>query len=304
MTDTMQRHVLYENFQYSKDMVSTASFGGFMSVSYADAVRYSTYANTSSSLLNQYGQLHPGQGFHTGIAWVMAWNLLNAAIDSCDARNMPRFWKDEPRVPPPLPVVTKKTTSDEIEPAWKLMKEEQAAHCQRGEREKSVCVHKWVASKNSADRKEKIAREMEPVLKQNTGWVAYGFPIRQPRRTWLGTGPNATFAIQLDDLSTPINKMMVLYLRSYGREWEDVRLSLIVEGSDSPNDDDWVNLHQTILEGSHNSQTSVNYSHRIDLGDFLQVGSSIRATFTIISGAKFQINGLAICGLTNNTISS
>jgi hypothetical protein len=90
--------------------------------------------------------------------------------------------------------------------------------------------------------------------------------------------------------------MMLLYLKSYGKDWENVRLSLLVEGSNNPPSGDWGRLHETILEGFHDSKTSINYSYRIDLGDFLQAGGSIRATFTIISGGVFQVNGLAFCG--------
>jgi hypothetical protein len=56
-----------------------------------------------------------------------------------------------------------------------------------------------------------------------------------------------------------------------------------------------IELHRSELEGIHDAQTSINYSHRISLGDFLVEGSSVRATFTIIGGNRFQINGLALC---------
>ena len=57
---------------------------------------------------------------------------------------------------------------------------------------------------------------MSTVPVQNNGWEAYGYPIRQPRRTWLGQGLNACFVIQMDDVATPIDRMLVLYIRSYG----------------------------------------------------------------------------------------
>lgn len=54
-------------------------------------------------------------------------------------------------------------------------------------------------------------------------------------------------------------------------------------------------MKRTALTGFHNSTTSINYSNQVDLGDNLVVGSSVRATFTLTQGAKFQINGIAFC---------
>jgi len=85
------------------------------------------------------------------------------------------------------------------------------------------------------------------------------------------------------------------YLKSYGPDWEDVRLDLVVEGKLDKNSEEWIELKKLELSGSHNSKTSVNYSEQIDLGSQLQVGSSVRATFTVVQGTQFQINGLALC---------
>lgn len=57
----------------------------------------------------------------------------------------------------------------------------------------------------------------------------------------------------------------------------------------------WEKLDHFNLSGQHSITTSINYSHRIDLGDFLHPGSSARVTFTVIGGTRFQINGLALC---------
>jgi hypothetical protein len=39
------------------------------------------------------------------------------------------------------------------------------------------------------------------------------------------------FTIQLDNIKAPIDRMLVLYIKSYGREWESSRILLVVEGS-------------------------------------------------------------------------
>ena len=79
-------------------------------------------------------------------------------------------------------------------------------------------------------------------------------------------------------------------------KWKAAKIQVIVEGKMMQDEiSDWVNLTQFHLKGAHDSQTSINYSHRVDLGSFLQTGSSIRAKFTLIGGSTFQINGMAFC---------
>ena len=62
--------------------------------------------------------------------------------------------------------------------------------------------------------------------------------------------------------------------------------------------DEWTELKRLSLTGEHNSTTSINYSEHIDLSHtFLAQapGGNVRATFTVLSGNVFQINGLAFC---------
>lgn len=89
--------------------------------------------------------------------------------------------------------------------------------------------------------------------------------------------------------------MFQKYLKSYGPAWENVRLDLVVEGKVDKDSEKWIKLKKLELTGSHNASTSINYSEQIDLGSQLQVGSSVRAIFTVVLGTQFQINGLALC---------
>ena len=94
---------------------------------------------------------------------------------------------------------------------------------------------------------------------------------------------------------TSVSVCVLQYLKSYGPDWENVRLDLLVEGKLDKTSEEWIQLKKLQLRGSHNSRTSINYSEQIDLGSQLQVGSSVRATFTVVQGTQFQINGLALC---------
>ncbi len=84
-------------------------------------------------------------------------------------------------------------------------------------------------------------------------------------------------------------------MKNYGPGWENVRLELVIEGRVEKNSEEWLEMKKLELSGSHNATTSVNYSEQIDLGSKLQVGSSVRATFTLLKGTQFQVNGLALC---------
>lgn len=297
LLDTLRDNVVHSNLRYSRDMAQTAAWAGIMSVSYADAIRDFVYSNASSQLVTEYGELHPGQGFHTGVAWVMAWNLLNALIDSCDANSLTQ--NGENRHYRPLPILTTKLRSSEIESMWNESVREHSRLCSNGGKTTAVsCVYKWVAAKLATSTKEAIEEDMRPVLRSNSGWKADGFPVRKPRRTWLGVGLNSSFTIQLDNLDAPVDRMLVLYLKSYGAEWASSRLLLTVEGSnkaDEGQEQAWEEIHRAELDGIHDSETSINYSHRITFGNMMKAGSSVRATFTIVGGRRFQINGLALC---------
>ena len=86
------------------------------------------------------------------------------------------------------------------------------------------------------------------------------------------------------------------YLKSYGKNWAGSQLEILVEGKKADaKDSRWETLHDAYLSGEQTTTTSINYSHHVDLGGFFQPGSSIRATFTVVGGNIFQINGLSLC---------
>lgn len=69
-----------------------------------------------------------------------------------------------------------------------------------------------------------------------------------------------------------------------------------MEGTPDSRTQAWTQLHKITLEGTHTAKTSINYSCHLDLGDFfLSPRSGLRATFALVGGTTFQINGLALC---------
>jgi hypothetical protein len=86
-------------------------------------------------------------------------------------------------------------------------------------------------------------------------------------------------------------------LKSYGPAWEGSTLDVLVQGrfGDEGQASVWKELHSSRLHGFHSVATSVNYIHHADLANVSSPISSVRATFTIGNGTRFQINGLALC---------
>ena len=203
-----------EGLRYNQEMIETNNWAGFMSVSYADAVRDIVYAEPSDFILHEFGNLHPGFNFHTGVAWVMAYNLLEGIIGSCDAVSLPEHDKKEPRAGFPPPLLRENFHQERAIALWKSKAEEQSRLC-REKKAGVYCVYSFVAATHGASTKEKVRAAINKVATNIQGWEATGFPVKKPRRTWAATGLNSTFTIQLDDLTTPINRMLILV--SFGR---------------------------------------------------------------------------------------
>jgi len=64
----------------------------------------------------------------------------------------------------------------------------------------------------------------------------------------------------------------------------------------------WEELSRFTLSGENNSTASINQSHRVRLGYFLQRGNIAQAMITLVGvgeGGLFRINGLARCQKNN-----
>lgn len=199
---------------YSREMIETNNWAGFMSVSYADAVRDIVYGNPKDMILHNYGNLHPGFNFHTGVAWVLGYNFIEGMVDACTAANFPEHDLQEPRAGFPPPVLLNNLRRDEAVFLWKKKAEEQAQLCAKSKAQTfhMHCVYNWVAGRHNADTADAVYAAVSKVATSIKGWKAIGYPIRKPRRTWIATGLNSTFTIQLDSLKEPINRMMVMVI--------------------------------------------------------------------------------------------
>jgi hypothetical protein len=245
--------------------------------------------------LIEHGQLHPGMTFHTGIAWMIGYGLLEGSLQACDASSLVDHGKPEPRFGISYPVIRDDLRAVDVPEIWRNDSIALQQRCSNNQTSGPTCEYQFMANRWSASTAEEVRSAIKRVAINIDGWDGFGYPVRKPRRTWQAMHEKAEFTIQLQNLTSPVNRMLVLYVKSYGVEWEHARLDLVVEGKVNSNDQTWSQLQKEELTGFHDSQTSINYSLQLDLGSVLGVGSSVRATFTLVKGAKFQINGIALC---------
>eukprot|EP00956_Cyclotella_meneghiniana_P038998 scaffold163861_cov63-Cyclotella_meneghiniana.AAC.2 len=146
-------HDVRGGLRYSREMIETNNWAGFMSVSYADAVRDIVHNNPEDTILHDYGNLHPGFKFHTGVAW----------NTTC---------RSQGQVSPP-PVLLNNLRRDEAVFLWKKKADEQAQLCAK--------------TRHNADTADAVYAAISKVATSIKGWKAIGYPIRKPRRTWIAT---------------------------------------------------------------------------------------------------------------------
>ena len=180
-----------------------------MSISYADAVRDYLYQNPEDRTLIEYGKIHPGLSFHIGVAWIMAYNLLDSVLSACNAPSLPGYHNAEPRAAYPLPILHDSLIAKNVTSEWKSRTEQDKARCEK-EITPTQCIYKWVAARQDASTAGYIQKTIEQNAVFIDGWKAVGYPIRKPRRTFIAEKMNATFVLQFNDISTPINSLMIL----------------------------------------------------------------------------------------------
>jgi len=339
----------HQTFRYHRDMVTASSWEGAMAISHGDILRDHLYHTNLSDTTIWNNNLHPGMEFHCGVALVLTWSLMNGLIKSCwDAKLMVEHDNPiEPRYGIPPPILEEKKNYTEYYTQWRTEQKERELICsqQHGFPQKtkgiknstttgdnnttqavtnSQCAYSWLASKFNQATKQQVQHAVSSVATLIDGWVATGYPVKKPRRTFEATKKNASFTIQLENLRlSNINQMMIMYIKSYGNKWKNSQLLVeiyrgknitattinkINTGNDTvalsnnntlilPTTIEWKVLSTVQLSGLHNSTTSVNYIEKIDLGNNLEKGDILQATFTLTDGAVFQINGLAVCNI-------
>jgi hypothetical protein len=151
-------------------------------------------------------------------------------------------------------------------------------------------------------RPDHVNDVLRAVLKSNDGWVAKGYPIRQPRTGWLAVKENATFSLHIVNVTAETNFLTILSMKSYGPTW--VGTKLVVEArvahvgnnnnNNNSNPNDTTSSYE--ISGHHETKTSVLFPHKLQLpGGGAKVGDTIFVEAKLSGGSNFKISGMAFC---------
>lgn len=200
--------------RYANEMLETANWqtstSGIMALSYPDAVRDVVYRNQSNDTLIEFAELHPGLTFHSGIAWMIAYGLVDGILQSCDASSLEDHDRPEPRAGILLPSLRDDLHAGDIPGKWKDDMVANQERCEKNQTSPTRCAYQMIAHRLGAATKEQVTQMIDNVATNIDGWEGHGFPVRKPRRTWRALYQNATFTIELQNLEQPINRFLVL----------------------------------------------------------------------------------------------
>ena len=203
-----------QKLRYANEMLETASWqsasSGILALSYPDAVRDVVYRNPLDNTLVDFGLLHPGMSFHTGMAWMVAYGLLDGILQSCDASSLADHGQPEPRAGILFPSLRNDLPAKDVPGKWiqDMMTNEQ--QCSQNRTGPTKCAYQMIAHRLGAGDAAQVQRAIGRIATNIDGWEGYGKPWASPKRTWRASREKATFTIQLVDLKQPINRMLVL----------------------------------------------------------------------------------------------
>ena len=198
-----------QSLRYSTEMLETTNWAGVYALSYPDVVRDVIYRNKFDTTLIEHGQLHPGLTFHTGIAWMIAYGLLDGSLLACDASVMLDHDKAEPRMGISYPVLRNDLSPQDVPENWNNDTISLQQRCLLNQTSGPTCEY-LTCREGGASTAEEVRSAIKQVATNIDGWDGVGYPVKKPRRTWQAMHENATFTIQLTNLTNPINRMLVL----------------------------------------------------------------------------------------------
>jgi hypothetical protein len=199
-----------QSLRYSTEMLETTNWAGVYALSYPDVVRDVIYRNKFDTTLIEHGQLHPGLTFHTGIAWMIAYGLLDGSLLACDASVMMDHDKAEPRMGISYPVLRNDLSPQDVPEIWNNDTISLKQRCLLNQTSGPSCEYLFMANRLGASTAEEVRSAIKQIATNIDGWDGVGYPVKKPRRTWQAMHENATFTIQLTNLTNPINRMLVL----------------------------------------------------------------------------------------------
>jgi hypothetical protein len=118
--------------------------------------------------------------------------------------------KAEPRMGISYPVLRNDLSPQDVPEIWNNDTISLKQRCLLNQTSGPSCEYLFMANRLGASTAEEVRSAIKQIATNIDGWDGVGYPVKKPRRTWQAMHENATFTIQLTNLTNPINRMLVL----------------------------------------------------------------------------------------------
>ena len=321
------------------------------------ATAYCTYTNefwTLQSLLatdqvsDQYGDkdkmisenrntLNPGD-----FNWLSSYNRLPQYDETVLFQAIPLFHNGtdqesegiQPQLPEPqglLPSLDTKVTISEVHSGW--MKKSEKLHEARNRQcpttiadassgKDGVCPFSWVTGHDQSKNASWVEANVLSRMTEESTWVLethYTFRKMGLTPPMGEIGATVDLEFELSDAGGPIRTLVIFYLKSYGKNWEEstARIGMFEKqtrsSSWSYDDRQWRQLAQKELNGHHDKDTSEMYAEIFSWDNEADHGieykskngaaglrternnTTYKVQAKLVRGQTFKIMGLALC---------
>ena len=272
-----------------------------MAVDYASTVKHKVFTENATQyvpLIAGNYQMHQSVGMHMGIGFTIAFNIMNSIVNVCNdsnlskgvlqTQNLSKEKNDSSIIDPSLLENVRKGDpsfhkigyftkeigrKDQIQQDYVDNTKNAKANCDRGNIK--ACSWAWFYNGMSGFvQSSQIRAQMNEVLLQKNGWVAEGFPVRQPRSGWYSHTANSTFSFKIENTTVNTNYIVINSMKSYSEKWKGSKLGVSVSIFDDPvvpetalNREGAVNWDEKdeiyLIDGFHEIKTSVHFTHKI-----------------------------------------
>jgi hypothetical protein len=242
-----------------------ASYYGFASLSLGNAVRDLVYANTHEKLFspqwyngdkdtidsNMVRQIHPEQGMHLSMMYIVAYNILNMFSTYCNSpaspyettettrrtlraglpeysnasNALPLFPHDIPHhvhtvLPPPL---TPTLSLEHVSAIWHYdaQMHDNASSTSADCDDTPQCFFSWVNGLDPTHTATHITALFQPYILDSGNWTVTDYR-RQGKYGWgpIEGAVNSTMTLQFNNVTQPIRRVGLFYVKSYGAKWD------------------------------------------------------------------------------------
>jgi len=200
---------IVSRLRYSNEVLDTVNWqtgtSGILALSYPDVVREVLFHDIHDDTLTESTQVHPGLAFHSGVAWMIAYGLVDGILQSCDASSLDDHDKPEPRAGMLFPSLHHNLPAEDVPKQWINDTIVNKRRCELSQRNDAKCAFQIMLHRNGAEDGPQSQRAVESIATHIDGWKA---PTDKPG--WTAIRRDATFTIQLENLTQPVNRFIVV----------------------------------------------------------------------------------------------